>query len=166
MVIMFNSLTNPKNTATLYAPLTHSVVGVSVPHIGQKRPLFSTVVFLCSSINIKGLFPYKYPLVGCILRLRSAVPLCGTENLIQSAAQFISEISGGLLPNKGNRTMHTYTQKLTNNVRQNHLVSFFSVTLPNRATIAKHLTFTEALQLKNKLSNTCFIRFEKMGVMA
>jgi len=105
-------------------------------------------------------------MVGCIMRLRSAVPLCGTENLIQSTAQFISEISGGLLPNKGNRTMHTYTQKLTNNVRQNHLVSFFSVTLPNRATIAKHLTFTEALQLKNKLSNTCFIRFEKMGVMA
>ncbi|MDC9728338.1 MAG: hypothetical protein PSN04_03280 [Methyloprofundus sp.] len=62
--------------------------------------------------------------------------------------------------------MRTYTKKLTNHVSQNHLISFFSVTLPNRATIAQHLTFNEALQLKNALSSQCFIRFEKMGVMA
>jgi len=163
---MLNSLTKIVKIATLYAPLTHSKDGrENLKITGCKAAI--NAVFLCPSKINTGLCRFNNAMTGRCRQLSSwPIPVFGILTLLRSVTHSVRRIVTALYSNTGQKLMHTYTQKLTNNVRQNHLVSFFSVTLPNRATIAKHLTFTEALQLKNKLSNTCFIRFEKMGVPA
>lgn len=113
------SLTVKPTTFNIVSPLPHEAVGIYSPYIkGQKRPL-STVVFLCSSKIISTrLIRIKFFMVGCVRRLRSAVPLCGTVNLTHPTSNKFTVIRGGLKPNKGKIVMRNHNQKLTSHVSQ------------------------------------------------
>jgi len=146
------SLTVQRDSLILSPPLTHSRVGIRTPHIGDITPL-STVVFLCPVIIKAGLIRFKFFMVGCIERplKRSAVPLCGSSNLIQSTAQDFELKCGGLFLNKGHKPMLNPTQNplnisvSKNNTLKSPLKSRFNVFTRSRSLVAKDVTFDQAI---------------------
>ncbi len=110
---IITALTKKSYCLNLATPLTHSMVGIRPPYIGQKRPL-STVVFLCPLKTLNaGLIRVKSFMVGCIEQplKRLAVPIYGRSNLIQPTAQRLDPKGGGLYSNIGHKPMLNHTQK-------------------------------------------------------
>jgi len=158
-------LTATQSHIIIHAPLTHSSVGICTPFCpGDKTPL-STVVFLCPSKNInKGLLPIKSFMVGCFRQLSSWSFLDDSANLIQSASNDFALIKGGLKSNPGETAMRNRTQKLTNPVSKKTQSRFNVITRSGRS-IARKITFPQAIQLKNQ-TPAALIKFDSMELSA
>lgn len=158
---MNNLLTSGFPRTKIDSPFPHEAVGICTPYNkGQKRPLLS-VVFLCpSKIINKGLFPVKSFMVGCIGRLRSAVPLYGSANLIQSASNDFALSRGGLKSYKGETAMRNHTQKLTTHVSKKSKSRFNVISKTGRS-IARKVPFSTAIRLKNNQPELT-IKFDSM----
>ena len=156
-------LTHHLITSNICIPLPHEACEFQTSEItGQKRPLLS-VVFLCPSKIINaGLIRIKSFMVGCVRRLRSAVPLYGTANLIQSASNNFAVVRVGLQSYKGETAMRNYTQKLTNHVSKSSQSRFNVLTRSGRS-IARSVPFNTAIRLKYGHPEF-LIKFDSMGV--
>ncbi len=156
---MNNPLTTGLAGTKIILPFPHEAVGICSPYNkGRKRPL-SSVVFLCpSKIINKGLLPVKSFMVGCVRRLRSAVPLYGTANLIQSASNNFAVVRVGLQPYKGETAMRNHTQKPINYVS---LKSIYLLLDCNKNLITSSLTIEQVKPLSEHIKGS-IIKFQAM----
>ena len=119
-------LTPNKNLATLYAPLTHSKVGLGNSiRTGEKPPL-STVVFLCLPKIIKAeSIRFNSFMVGVRGTLRGCWNLFPVYQPFTSTAQSLVTFGGGLKTTEQELVMsqHHYTQETAKQKPLNNPVS-------------------------------------------
>jgi len=136
-------LTHKDYESILETSLPHEAAEILSPDKGQNRPVFLLVFLRLPKTINKGLLLIKFSMVGCILRLRSAAPLCGTENSMHPTARNISVFAGGLFFNKGHKPMRNYATDLANSSQINTPKTY----LPKKAVF--NLVTTKEILFKN-----------------
>jgi len=144
--VLKNTLTHKHYAFTLSLSLPHEAIEFQTSEItGQKRPLLSSVVFLCPSKIINaGLIRIKFFMVDCVGHpLWWLVPVADSLNPIQSATQCFRPKVGGYISNTGETAMRNNTQNLAISSQINILKTY----LPKKAVF--NLVTTKEILFKN-----------------